>query len=110
MFIFSGDHKIHFVPGMIGPFLDMTLVPQDELRKATLPIFFDMMQSECKARGSFKQVGGMSTLIRPQFFINWFSRIFIQNLEQAVGKEIIKNPPLFCNGKLCNGKFKKTKF
>ena len=31
---------------MVGPFLEMTLIPETELRKATIPIFFDMMQCE----------------------------------------------------------------
>ncbi|KFM70969.1 Dedicator of cytokinesis protein 1, partial [Stegodyphus mimosarum] len=31
---------------MVGPFLEMTLIPEAELRKATIPIFFDMMQCE----------------------------------------------------------------
>ncbi|GFS76082.1 dedicator of cytokinesis protein 3 [Nephila pilipes] len=51
-----GDHKIFFIPVMVGPFLEVTLVPEVDLRKATLPIFFDMMDSEQKVRGNFKQV------------------------------------------------------
>lgn len=51
-----GKNKIHFIPSMVGPFLEVTLVPESELRKATLHIFFDMMDCEQKARGSFKQV------------------------------------------------------
>lgn len=35
-----------FIPGMVGPILEVTLVPEPELRKATIPIFFDMMQCE----------------------------------------------------------------
>jgi hypothetical protein len=34
------------VPGLVGPFLEMTLIPETELRRATIPIFFDMMQCE----------------------------------------------------------------
>ncbi|KAA8592767.1 hypothetical protein FQN60_018222, partial [Etheostoma spectabile] len=41
-----GPHKMKFIPGMVGPILKVTLVPEPELRKATLPIFFDMMQCE----------------------------------------------------------------
>ena len=41
-----GQHKIRFVPEMVGPFLEMTLIPETELRKDTIPIFFDMMQCE----------------------------------------------------------------
>lgn len=35
-----------FIPAMVGPILEVTLVPEPELRKATIPIFFDMMQCE----------------------------------------------------------------
>ena len=52
---------------MVGPFLEVTLVPEPELRKATLHIFFDMMECEQKARGSFKQVR-----IVVFFFFNFF--------------------------------------
>uniref|UniRef100_A0A803YG23 Dedicator of cytokinesis 5 n=1 Tax=Meleagris gallopavo TaxID=9103 RepID=A0A803YG23_MELGA len=41
-----GPHKIKFIPAMVGPILEVTLVPEPELRKATIPIFFDMMQCE----------------------------------------------------------------
>lgn len=41
-----GHHKIEFIPGMVGPILEMTLVPELELRKSTIPIFFDMMLCE----------------------------------------------------------------
>lgn len=41
---------------MVGPFLEVTLVPETELRKATLHIFFDMMECEQRVRGNFKQV------------------------------------------------------
>ncbi|XP_033363793.1 dedicator of cytokinesis protein 3 isoform X3 [Bombus vosnesenskii] len=51
-----GDRKLEFIPGMVGPFLEVTLVPESELRKATLHIFFDMMECEQRARGSFKSV------------------------------------------------------
>ncbi|NXS13977.1 DOCK2 protein, partial [Neodrepanis coruscans] len=37
-----GHHKIEFIPGMVGPILEMTLVPELELRRSTIPIFFDM--------------------------------------------------------------------
>lgn len=41
---------------MVGPFLEFTLIPDVDLRKATLPIFFDMMQAEQMQKGNFKQV------------------------------------------------------
>ncbi|XP_064489712.1 dedicator of cytokinesis protein 3-like isoform X2 [Ornithodoros turicata] len=51
-----GDSKVHFLPEMVGPFLEVTLVPETELRKATLPIFFDMMDTEQRFHNNFKQV------------------------------------------------------
>eukprot|EP00061_Rhincodon_typus_P005871 g25903.t1 len=48
-----GPHKIKFIPGMVGPILEMTLVPEPELRRATIPIFFDMMQCEYSVNYSF---------------------------------------------------------
>uniref|UniRef100_G1NWY2 Dedicator of cytokinesis 1 n=1 Tax=Myotis lucifugus TaxID=59463 RepID=G1NWY2_MYOLU len=44
-----GQHKIKFIPEMVGPMLEMTLIPETELRKATIP-FFDMMQFEFRHR------------------------------------------------------------
>ncbi|XP_050389742.1 dedicator of cytokinesis protein 1 [Patella vulgata] len=41
-----GPNKIHFIPDLVGPILEVTLIPETELRKATIPIFFDMMQCE----------------------------------------------------------------
>ncbi|KAG7160013.1 Dedicator of cytokinesis protein 2-like [Homarus americanus] len=49
---FITQHKIRFVAAtdgrqsMVGPFLKMTMLPDVELRKGTIPIFFDMMQCE----------------------------------------------------------------
>lgn len=52
----SGHHKIEFIPGMVGPILEMTLVPELELRKSTIPIFFDMMLCEYQLTKSFSRV------------------------------------------------------
>ncbi|KAM6953621.1 dedicator of cytokinesis 2 [Aplochiton taeniatus] len=50
-----GCHKICFIPGMVGPILEMTLIPEEELRRATIPIFFDMMQCEHTHSGKFEK-------------------------------------------------------
>ncbi|XP_074141531.1 dedicator of cytokinesis protein 5 isoform X1 [Sminthopsis crassicaudata] len=47
-----GPHKIKFIPSMVGPILEVTLTPETELRKATIPIFFDMMQCEFNFSGN----------------------------------------------------------
>ncbi|KAK2492425.1 hypothetical protein MC885_002574 [Smutsia gigantea] len=49
------QNKICFIPGMVGPILEMTLIPEAELRKATIPIFFDMMLCEYQRNGDFKK-------------------------------------------------------
>lgn len=41
-----GQYKVQFVPSLVEAILEMTLIPEPELRKATIPIFFDMMQCE----------------------------------------------------------------
>ena len=41
-----GGNKINFVPDMVGDFLEMALIPEPDLRKNTIPIFFDMIQCE----------------------------------------------------------------
>lgn len=57
-FFTQGQHKIKFIPEMVGPMLEMTLIPETELRKATIPIFFDMMQCEFHSTRSFQMVRG----------------------------------------------------
>ncbi|XP_042170165.1 dedicator of cytokinesis protein 1-like [Oncorhynchus tshawytscha] len=54
-YLSPGPHKIKFIPEMVGPILEMTLVPEIELRKATIPIFFDMMQCEFHFTCSFQR-------------------------------------------------------
>jgi hypothetical protein len=44
MWINLGQHKTHFIPHLVGNILEMTLVPEKELREATIPIFFDMVR------------------------------------------------------------------
>lgn len=51
-----GAHKLHFIPSMVGPFLEVTLVPEPDLRRSTLSVFYDMMQCEQADRGSFRLV------------------------------------------------------
>uniref|UniRef100_A0A8B9PRX9 Dedicator of cytokinesis protein 2 n=1 Tax=Apteryx owenii TaxID=8824 RepID=A0A8B9PRX9_APTOW len=50
-----GHRKIEFIPAMVGPILEMTLVPELELRKSTIPIFFDMMLCEYQLTESFSR-------------------------------------------------------
>ncbi|XP_017848453.1 dedicator of cytokinesis protein 1 isoform X2 [Drosophila busckii] len=41
-----GKHKPKFVPQLVEPILEMSMIPEMELRRETIPIFFDMMQCE----------------------------------------------------------------
>ncbi|KAL0276946.1 UNVERIFIED_CONTAM: hypothetical protein PYX00_004401 [Menopon gallinae] len=50
------ENKIHFIQSMVAPFLEVTLVPEPELRKATLHIFYDMIEVEQSQHGNFKNV------------------------------------------------------
>lgn len=51
-----GEHKLHFIPSMVGPFLEVTLVPEPALRKATLSVFYDIINCEQVSRGNFRLV------------------------------------------------------
>ncbi|XP_028391608.1 dedicator of cytokinesis protein 1-like [Dendronephthya gigantea] len=51
-----GSHKTKFIPGLVGPFLEMTLIPEEEIRKDTIPIFFDMIICENNAKGGFREI------------------------------------------------------
>ncbi len=76
---------------MVGPFLEVTLVPESDLRKATLNIFFDMMQTEEKIRGNFKQVrdGVILNFIAYSNFLKILTR-FLQKLEKFSSKMFIE--------------------
>ncbi|CAB3995598.1 dedicator of cytokinesis 1-like, partial [Paramuricea clavata] len=51
-----GGLQSNFIPSMIAPFLEMTLVPEPVLRQETLPLFYDMMDKEMKNSGNIKKV------------------------------------------------------
>ncbi|CAH2059705.1 unnamed protein product, partial [Iphiclides podalirius] len=41
-----GEHKRSFIPFLVGPFLEVSFLPDDEVRNTTIPLFFDMMLAE----------------------------------------------------------------
>ncbi|CAI5449783.1 unnamed protein product [Caenorhabditis angaria] len=53
----SLSQKLLYIPSMVGSFMKVSLVDDDETRDATIPIFFDMMQSEFNTSkaGSFNK-------------------------------------------------------
>lgn len=46
LWFFLKDKKSHFIPSMVGPILEMSLIPEIEIRKIGLRIYFDMMEFE----------------------------------------------------------------
>jgi len=60
-----GQHKAHFVPQIVRPLLEVTFVPATELRKATLPILYDILECQQQKAGSLREVGTFSATERP---------------------------------------------
>ncbi|XP_013147963.1 PREDICTED: dedicator of cytokinesis protein 1-like [Papilio polytes] len=44
--MFPGEHKRSFIPALVGPFLEVSFLPDDEVRNTTIPLFYDMMITE----------------------------------------------------------------
>ncbi|ETE70379.1 Dedicator of cytokinesis protein 3, partial [Ophiophagus hannah] len=91
-----GEHKIHFIPGMIGPFLGVTLVPQLEVRNIMIPIFHDMMDWEQRKNGNFKQVEAelidkLDSLVSEgkgdENYRELFSLFLLEKIEQETWRE-----------------------
>ncbi|XP_019738610.1 dedicator of cytokinesis protein 4b isoform X4 [Hippocampus comes] len=92
-----GEHKLNFIPAMIGPFLEVTLVPQPDLRNVMIPIFHDMMDWEQRRSGNFKQVEAklidkldslMSEGKGDETYRELFNSILLKKIERrATGRE-----------------------
>ncbi|KAA0712423.1 Dedicator of cytokinesis protein 3 [Triplophysa tibetana] len=91
-----GENKIHFIPGMIGPFLGVTLVPQNEVRNIMIPIFHDMMDWEQRKNGNFKQVEAelidkLDSLVSEgkgdENYRELFSLLLLEKIEQETWRE-----------------------
>ncbi|XP_059124526.1 dedicator of cytokinesis protein 3 isoform X3 [Peromyscus eremicus] len=91
-----GEHKIHFIPGMIGPFLGVTLVPQPEVRNIMIPIFHDMMDWEQRKNGNFKQVEAelidkLDSMVSEgkgdESYRELFSLLLLEKVEQETWRE-----------------------
>uniref|UniRef100_A0A3B3Z9L3 Uncharacterized protein n=1 Tax=Periophthalmus magnuspinnatus TaxID=409849 RepID=A0A3B3Z9L3_9GOBI len=91
-----GENKIHFIPGMIGPFLGVTLVPQVEVRNIMIPIFHDMMDWEQRKNGNFKQVEAelidkLDSLVSEgkgdENYRELFSLLLLEKIEQETWRE-----------------------
>ena len=53
---FLGQHKVQFVPQIVRPLLEVTFVPATELRKATLPILYDILECQQQKAGNLREV------------------------------------------------------
>lgn len=62
LLLLLGQNQIHFVPEFVGPFLEMALIPEPNVRKSLMPIFFEMMLREWENSNSFSKVCSDSTL------------------------------------------------
>lgn len=69
---------MNFIPAMIGPFLEVTLVPQPDLRNVMIPIFHDMMDWEQRRSGNFKQVMDRAVRIL-QLILLWYWTVWDQH-------------------------------
>ncbi|XP_045455436.1 dedicator of cytokinesis protein 1 [Melitaea cinxia] len=56
------DHKRYFIPHLVGTFLEVSFLRDEEVRNTIIPLFFDMMQTEYKITFSDPSgVGNMRT-------------------------------------------------
>ncbi|XP_052772351.1 dedicator of cytokinesis protein 1-like isoform X4 [Mya arenaria] len=107
MWISLGPNKIAFIPEMVGPLLEMTLIPETEMRKATLPIFYDMMMCEFNhpvrgggIKGNFKDVetemiNQMDALVEGGRGDEQYMQLFKDTLFQACNQsEKLRKPGL----------------
>ena len=50
------QERVQLLPSLVGPLLEVTLLPSRDIRQTVLPLFILMVEEEQKARGNFKQV------------------------------------------------------
>ncbi|CAH2097237.1 unnamed protein product [Euphydryas editha] len=57
------DHKRYFIPHLVGTFLEVSFLRDEEVRNTIIPLFFDMMQTEYKYTSEIdpSRVGNMRT-------------------------------------------------
>uniref|UniRef100_A0AAR2KLZ4 Dedicator of cytokinesis 4b n=1 Tax=Pygocentrus nattereri TaxID=42514 RepID=A0AAR2KLZ4_PYGNA len=91
-----GDYKVNLIPSLIGPFLEVTLVPQPDLRNVLIPVFHDMMDSEERRSGNFKQVEAklidkleslMSEGKGDETYKELFNNILLKKIERETWRE-----------------------
>ncbi|XP_075986396.1 dedicator of cytokinesis protein myoblast city isoform X2 [Anticarsia gemmatalis] len=52
-----GEHKRSFIPCLVGPFLEVSFLRDEDVRNTTIPLFFDMMQTEYSHSVAHGEVG-----------------------------------------------------
>ena len=51
-----GAYKGQFIPDLINSFLKISLLKQQDLRRITIPLVFDIVKCEQQVNGNFKRV------------------------------------------------------
>ncbi|XP_064606034.1 dedicator of cytokinesis protein 3-like [Liolophura sinensis] len=85
-----GNHKHYFIPDLVGPFLEITLVPSVELRKAMLPIFFDMMESQIKHKGHCKELENEMILQLDQLVTSYKGDVEVKTMFENIMQEKLR--------------------
>lgn len=81
-----GSHKIQFILELVEPFLRMSMLPDEGIRRATIQIFFDMMVSEYYSSRYVSESFG-DTLRIPancKFNFNDFETEMVQKLDHLI--------------------------
>jgi len=52
----SCPEQVQLVPSLVGPLLEVTLIPQRQIRQTILPLLIYMMEAEQKEKGNFRQM------------------------------------------------------
>ncbi|XP_047512323.1 dedicator of cytokinesis protein 1 isoform X2 [Pieris napi] len=56
-----GDHKRYFIPQLVGPFLEVSFLNDEEVRNTIIPLFFDMMQTDFRRTQEIYGEGNLRT-------------------------------------------------
>lgn len=104
MWQYLGINKIRLIQSMVKPFLEMTLVPETELRRTTIPIFYDMIECEYRSKQHFRQVESelimhLDSLIESGMKGDEeYKELFHQILSEKFHQERIKCPGVYDRG------------
>jgi hypothetical protein len=94
-----GVLRIRFIPEMVGPFLQVSLLPHQGLRKRTIPLFYDMM--DIYRRDGFRVLELEMTEKLDTFITKGHGDIeFKKSLEEVLVKRCKENEEMVSRGGL----------